>query len=106
MDDNRLQSADPAAVTAQQLLVAMAAERELFEEKLSRIEGTLETKTRHLSEMIQWVGILGLVLAVIVGLGSIIMAIRVGENSEAVELLIEAPMPPPDVPAPPPGDRF
>lgn len=91
MDNNS--NPDPTLVTEARLLRAVTTQRELFDEKLGRVQGTLESRMTYLSQMIQWAAIMALTVSVLLALGGIL--ITVNENGPASEgrVIIEQPIP-------------
>lgn len=90
MDNN---NHDQTFVTEQRLLRAVTTQRELFDEKLARVQGTLESRISYLSQMIQWAAIMALTVSVLLALGGIL--ITVNKNGRALEgrVIIEQPIP-------------
>lgn len=82
---------DSTWVTEQRLLEAVATQRELFEGKLGRIEGALESKILHLTQMLQWVAIMAIALSVLVAVGGMFVAFSIGSQNERV--IIEQSLP-------------
>lgn len=91
---NNNNNPDQPVVTEQRLLRAMTTQKELFDEKLGRVQGTLESRMLYLSQMIQWVAIMALAVIVLMALGGIL--ITVNKNGAALEggrVIIEQPIP-------------
>lgn len=82
---------DQTLVTEQRLLRAVAVQKELFEEKLGRVQGTLESRMMYLSQMIQWVAIMALALSVLIALGGIFMAVNTNGRAQEGQVIIEQP---------------